>query len=69
MSTWDRPGWAYLERDEVWYREISTETLDQGGAEYDFNKKGYWINLSSPLAEELDSKNCRFLTSWTQAKY
>ena len=68
-TTWDRPGYLYLEREEIWYRNIPTHILEEGGAEYDFNKRGYWVNAATPLAGYLDSENCRFLTSWTQAKY
>jgi hypothetical protein len=65
-----KQDWLYLERDEVWYRNIPTQILENSpGAEYDYQKRGYWIDPRHPLALHLEQEHCRFLKDWTQAKY
>ena len=64
-----RPGMLYVERDELLYREIGFHILDDAGAEYDYVKRGYWVNPQTELAQNLANQRVRFLTDWTQARY
>ena len=63
----DRPGWAYVEANELYYRQIHMNEVRDTDVEHDYTTKGLWVNLSSPTATLMSLKGVNFLNSHHQA--
>jgi hypothetical protein len=64
----DRPGWAYVEANELYYRNVHHTEVDERHIEHDYLHKGLWVDLSTPTATLLSLKGCRFLNTKLQSR-
>jgi len=65
----DKPGYAYVENDELYMREVSLMKLENNpDCMRDFVKPGYWVKIGSPTINDLFAANCNLLTTHLQAR-
>jgi hypothetical protein len=63
----DRPGWAYVEANELYYRQIHMNEVRDEDVEHDYTTRGLWVNLQSPTATLMTLKGVSFLNTKHQA--
>ena len=64
----DRPGWAYVEANELYYRGVTHLEVRDQDVEHDYTDRGVWVDLASPTATLLSLKGCLMLPTKLQMR-
>jgi len=70
VYNYERPGWVYIERDEIFSKGIPHHLFENTpGSEYDYVKRGYWIKQGSAITGLLQEYRPRVLNNYVHAKF